>query len=201
MDETLYLLEKFGVSDECYHELTMLHPNLPRSYKVKNARSSVSAAVDIERLPSQKYYGAFRPLKDYVATILSHELKDMAEPLPPVEIKFSGDGAKFSRHANYVLFSFSLPSLCSDVLAGTGNHTFAAVKCPEKYDSLGEALEPVFSEINELLTEKEIEVDGKTVKLNVVVGGDMKFMLIVLGLNAAHSTYSCVWCEVPKDKR
>ena len=29
VDETLYLLEKFGVSDECYHELTMIHPNLP----------------------------------------------------------------------------------------------------------------------------------------------------------------------------
>ena len=29
VDETLYFLEKFGVSDECYHELTMIHPNLP----------------------------------------------------------------------------------------------------------------------------------------------------------------------------
>ena len=31
VDETLYLLEKFGVSDECYHELIMLHPNLPHT--------------------------------------------------------------------------------------------------------------------------------------------------------------------------
>ena len=44
-------------------------------------------------------------------------------------------------------------------------------------------------------------MNGKTVKLNVVAGGDMKFMLIVLGLNAAHSTYSCVWCEIHKDGR
>ena len=78
VDETLYLLEKFGVSDECYHELTMIHPNLPRSYKVKNIRSSVSSAVDIQKLPaSQKYYGAYRPLKDYVASILSHEVKSI----------------------------------------------------------------------------------------------------------------------------
>ena len=33
--ETLYLLERFGVSDECYHELAMLHPQLPRLYKIK----------------------------------------------------------------------------------------------------------------------------------------------------------------------
>ena len=160
----------------------------------------MSASVDIERLPSRKYYGAYRPLKDYIATILSHELQDM-ELLSPIDIKFSGDGAKFSRNSKYVLFSFLFPSLCSDVLVGTGNHTFAAVKCPEKYESLSEALEPVFGEINKLISEKEIEVDGKTVKLNVVAGGDMKFMLIVLSLNAAHSTYSCVWCEIHKDKR
>ncbi len=78
IDETLYLLEKFGVSDECYHELTMIHSNLPRSYKVKNVRSSVSSAVDIQKLPaSQKYYGAYRPLKDYVASILSHEVNSL----------------------------------------------------------------------------------------------------------------------------
>ena len=76
VDKTLYLLEKLGVSDESYHELTMIHPNLPRSYKVKNIRSSVSSAVDIQKLPAlQKYYGAYRPLKDYVASILSHEVK------------------------------------------------------------------------------------------------------------------------------
>ena len=29
--QTLYLLERFGVSDEFYHELAMAHPSLPRS--------------------------------------------------------------------------------------------------------------------------------------------------------------------------
>ncbi len=75
------------------------------------------------------------------------------------------------------------------------------MKCPENYESLGEALQSVFTEINELIAEKEIEVNGNTVKLNVVVGGDMKFMLITLGLNAANSKYSCIWCEITKDER
>ena len=29
----------------------------------------------------------------------------------------------------------------------------------------------------------------------------MKFMLIVLGLNAANANYSCIWCEIHKEKR
>ena len=45
--ETLYLLEKFGVSDEFYHKLTMLHPELPRSYIVKAARRRASDTVEL----------------------------------------------------------------------------------------------------------------------------------------------------------
>ena len=60
---------------------------------------------------------------------------------------------KWTPTALCLVFSFSFPSLCSDVLAGTGNHTFAAAKCPENYQSLSEALKPVFDEINELISE------------------------------------------------
>ena len=59
----------------------------------------------------------------------------------------------------------------------------------------------MLTEINELIAEKEIEVNGNTVKLNVIAGGDMKFMLIILGLNAANSKYACIWCEIKKDER
>ena len=35
----LYLLLKHGISNECYHEITMLVPELPKSYKVAIAIS------------------------------------------------------------------------------------------------------------------------------------------------------------------
>ena len=39
-------------------------------------------------------------------------------------VKFSGDGAKFSKNSSYVLLSLSLPGVAKDVLAGTGTlHT------------------------------------------------------------------------------
>ena len=49
--EILYLLDRFGVSDEFYHELTMLYPELPRSYLIKKERSKIAATTDIRRLP------------------------------------------------------------------------------------------------------------------------------------------------------
>ena len=70
---TLYLLDKFAVSDEFYHELSMSHKDLPRSYKVKELRSELSKAVTIDRL-GECFYGAHRPFEDLLALCLSREV-------------------------------------------------------------------------------------------------------------------------------
>ena len=51
--QVLYLLDKFAVSDEFYHELTMLCPNLPKSYKVKQTRVDLNEqfSQDLHRVP------------------------------------------------------------------------------------------------------------------------------------------------------
>ena len=125
----------------------------------------------------------------------------MAEPPSLVQVKFSGDGANFNKSGNYLLLSFSFPSICKDVLAGKGNHTFAVVPCSEDYTSLKQNFAPVFSEMNEIIEEKEIIVNDEKIMLDIVFGGDMKFVLIVLGLNAAHANYACIWCEIHKKQR
>ena len=40
----------------------------------------------------------------------------------PIQVKLSGDGARFSRTSNFILLSFSFPSLKSDVLSGRGEN-------------------------------------------------------------------------------
>ena len=59
MRQTLYLLDRLGVSDEFYHELSMRFPALPRSYIIKSARQLLSETVELERL-DPPYYGAYR---------------------------------------------------------------------------------------------------------------------------------------------
>ena len=88
------------MSDEFYHELTMLHPELPRSYKVKAARRRVSDTVEFLPLPSPFH----------------------------------------------------------------GYHTFAAVRSAEDYDSLRKSFEPVFSEMNKLIRDGKVNVNGMSIK-------------------------------------
>ena len=71
--QTLYLLERFGVSDEFYHELSMVNPALPRSHQVKHSRHLITKAVDIQRLP-EPYNGAYRSFRECLSAALAHEV-------------------------------------------------------------------------------------------------------------------------------
>lgn len=73
LHQTLYLLEKFGVSDEFYHELSMAYPTLARSFKVKELRSALHSSVDIIRV-ANPYEGAYRPFKDTLSQAILNEV-------------------------------------------------------------------------------------------------------------------------------
>ena len=73
LHQILYVLDRFGVSDEFYHELSMLHPSLPHSYAIKAARKNINAKIKFERLPTP-YFGCYRRLHDCIAEAIQAEV-------------------------------------------------------------------------------------------------------------------------------
>ena len=93
--QTLYLLERFGVSDEFYHELTQVrlkmfcgaelcvyyyfhlcvqvYPELARSYQVKQARQVTGKDIELERVPGP-FHGVYRHFKPAVVAALQREV-------------------------------------------------------------------------------------------------------------------------------
>uniref|UniRef100_A0A1X7T1F4 Uncharacterized protein n=1 Tax=Amphimedon queenslandica TaxID=400682 RepID=A0A1X7T1F4_AMPQE len=77
--KALWFLDSFNIdvqsiivktrNNEFYHELSMLHPSLPRLCAVKARRSNISSNVPILRLP-KPHSGCYRSLKEYLAEIL-----------------------------------------------------------------------------------------------------------------------------------
>ena len=65
--QVLYILDRFAVSDEAYHEIRMSSKQsdststLPPLYQVKNSRRALNSTIEIERFQGG-YPGAFRPL-------------------------------------------------------------------------------------------------------------------------------------------
>jgi len=49
--QNLYLLDRFNVSDEAYHELTMTSNNLPRLYKIKNLLAEFNLDIELSKTP------------------------------------------------------------------------------------------------------------------------------------------------------
>ena len=108
VEQILFLLDKFCVGDEVYHELSSISEGLPKSYLIKQLRHDLNKTYHIERTPG-KFAGAkinfTATLTDHIKELLTDrpELKDEA-----IHVKLSGDGARMSRTTNFMMFSFAL---------------------------------------------------------------------------------------------
>jgi hypothetical protein len=63
------------------------------------------------------------------------------------------------------------------------------------------ACKPIFQKINTLYEKASIEVEGKHFDLDILMGGDMKFLQLVLGLGGSLCNYSCPWYWVHKNHK
>ena len=201
LQQVLFLLDKFCVGDEVYHELTMITEDLPKSYLVKQLQSNLNKTYHIEQTQG-KYPGT---KVNFTATLQEH-IKELLNNKPEIqdgciEIKLSGDGARMSRTTNFMMFSFALLQAKESIMSSKSNRTVAIINGPEKYETMKTTLKHFFKEVNELIEKGQITVDGKDVSINFFLGGDMKFLLMVMGMTSATADYACLWCKVHKDNR
>ncbi|KAL5496433.1 hypothetical protein EMCRGX_G012714 [Ephydatia muelleri] len=123
------------------------------------------------------------------------------QPNQKIKVRISGDGAKFSRTSSFVLLSYAILMPVGRYLSGIGNHTIAVVKGAEDYDTISTALAATFQEIDGLQQLGFVAVNGVSYNIELFFSSDMKFMLTMLGLNAANSIYACPKCTVHRDCR
>ena len=208
----LYLLDTFGISDEAYHEISLRNSSMIRSYLVKQCRENINKTIIISQTPGP-CNGAQMSLPDVLDKLIIENLsngkinsaKDCEKPV--VGIKFSADGAKVSRLSNFIVFSMAVLNCGQEVMSCNGYHTLAIVDGTENFVSIKESFRDLIRDINELLKRGEngnipfTTSNGIDVNLEIFVGGDMKFLLLVCGLNAANSKHSCLYCKVDKKDR
>eukprot|EP00731_Ephydatia_muelleri_P021708 Em0014g299a len=123
------------------------------------------------------------------------------QPNQKIKVRISGDGAKFSRTSSFVLLSYAILMPVGRYLSGIGNHTIAVVKGAEDYDTISTAFAATFQEIDGLQQLGFVAVNGVSYNIELFFSSDMKFMLTMLGLNAANSIYACPKCTVHRDCR
>ena len=194
--QLLFILDKFGISDAAYYELSMISQELPRKYLIVQERANLNKLFHIERSPGNTP-GAYVKIRDEITSFLHSSGVDNDKP---VKVKVSGDGASVSRISNFVTISLTFPEEenCSSV---NNVRAIGIFKCKEAYDELSSCCAPIFQELNSLMNEGEITVGETKYKLDIFFGGDMKFVQLCLGLNGSTANYACPWCHVHKNDR
>ncbi|VDI14468.1 Hypothetical predicted protein [Mytilus galloprovincialis] len=195
MNEILFILDKFKISDNAYHEIVMKTGDLPKLHSIVSIREKTNNTFAIHRTPGNTP-GAYVSLKSELINIIKTRAFDQQDK---IQIKISGDGTKVTRISNFIVISFAV--LSSEKLSAEELVVLAIVRSSEKYENLEECLSPVLSEINEMYLCKNIQVDSKLYNLEIFFGGDMKFIQICLGLGSSTGQYACPWCKVHKQDR
>ena len=87
-----------------------------------------------------------------------------------------------------------------DVFSVRGREILACVSGQEGYELWKTCFGQVIGEINRLTASEKITmiIDGqpKAISLDFYLGGDYKWLLAVLGMNAAMASYACIYCFV-----
>ena len=89
-----------------------------------------------------------------------------------------------------MILYFSLLQTGENLMSSRGNRTIGIFNGPKKYDPIKQSFSSLITEINQAIKNGYVEVDGKKVKLELFIGGDYKFLLMVMGLSGATSDYA-----------
>ncbi|XP_066913541.1 uncharacterized protein [Clytia hemisphaerica] len=190
-----YVLDRHTVSLKAYHELTQLAGELPRTHRVEKRLREIGDTFEIQRTEG-KIIGAQCSLKDELERDARIRCAEKS-----VMLKVSGDGTKLTRKSNLVVLSYSVIESTGSQLKSSGNNAIGVGMGSESYECVKESFADVIKDINDMAINPKITVDGKELDVNLIIGGDYKFLLMLLGMKAATSSNACIYCDINKDDR
>ena len=194
----LYAKEKFNMSNEAYHEMSMIFDkSLPRSHILKKKVKDLNNSFNIKPMEGS-VEGFEQSIKEVLPQIILGHLENENFTVPEViRVKMSGDGTWLGSKLHVINFTFTLPDF-PDAKASSGNTLLAIFKSTESYDNLKIALRNIVSECKDY---SHATVNDKIYPLQFYLGGDLKFLNLVCGIDSNSSKYSCLWCTCPADQR
>ena len=196
----LYLKDKFSISHKGYHQLSMIS-DLPNSNQIKECTTYLNGQFDIHDAP-EGVIGVQQKIKPRLHLFLTNMAKKAIEsdkPLPnTIRIKLTGDGTQIGRGLNIVNFAFTILDEEETAMSARGSHCIAILKVSESYDNLCSGLKNIIDEARDLDC---ISVGDRVFQLKYYLGGDMKFLAMVCGIEGATCEHACIWCKCPKSLR
>ncbi|XP_066923203.1 uncharacterized protein [Clytia hemisphaerica] len=191
----IYVLDRYTVSTKAYHELSQIAFGLPRTHAVEKTQKQIARSFDIEPTPG-KTVGAQMRLMGQLET---DERVKSAEK--SIMLKISGDGTRLTRKSNLVVMSYTIIEESGSFYKSSGNNAVGVGMASESYECVKECFQDLITEVNEIAKNPAIVVGGKELDVELFIGGDYKFLLMILGMKSATSDNSCIYCDITREQR
>ena len=139
--KTMYVKEQFNISNQAYHELSMVNKDLPRSYAIQK---------EILHMNSKS---VIYPITGKVAGVRQSTLgkaDQFFKQNQNIRVKLTGDDTSISRSIHCVVIAFSIIREGANPNSPGGNYTVAILNTTEDYDYLAESLKEVTDEIKDI---------------------------------------------------
>ena len=191
----LYTKERFNLSNDAYHELSMLCSELPRSCQVQKRIRELNEKWNLKKTPGdadgvqQKIADRLRLRLEW---IINNSKADVFGKDKKIRVKLSGDGTNIGKRLHVVNITFNILEEGKKAMAADGNHIIAVIKVPENYENLEGTMADIRSEVASL---SSITIGKTTYNIEWYLGGDWKFLACVSGLGAATANQPCIWCK------
>ena len=188
---SLFVKDKFSVSHEAYHELSAIS-NLPTLSEVRRLTQSLNESFEISNCPNniidvQTSFCA-RVLHCLQCFIQMNTEKGIATP-STIRIKLTG--------LDVFNIAFTIIDEGSRAQSVFGNYSVAILKVSENYEELQAGLEDICSAAKDI---EVVTIEGQVYSIQFYLGGDLKFLALVCGIENANAEHACVWCKCPKGK-
>ena len=196
VDKILYVIDKNNISSRAYRDLTHQCPTLPKEHVLKERKFELNRGCNVKEIDDCK--GVWQSFRECIVNRLAHPDPSIENVLlnDTIHIKLSGDGTKFGKRMHIVNITFNI--IGEDVSGADGQYLLAVLKVPEKYEHLKDALPELVSEIRDT---KSVVVAEKEYALTFYLGGDLKFLNQVMGIDSFGCKYPCLWCKCPSELR
>jgi len=197
--QTLFVKERYNISNTAYHELSMIHPAIPCMSMLNRLSKKMDAKSSLYPTP-----GLIEGVQQSFKERLKLRLTALVKKYPSIKdeeyirVKLTGDGTRVSRNMHIIVIAFSVLHGDENPNSPTGNHPIAMLNAEEKYEQLSVSLKDIEDEIK---STQSVIIDGHMFHIEYFFGADMKYLAICLGLQAANADYSCIWCKCPTDER
>ena len=167
---SLYVKDKYSISDQAFHELSAVVSDMPRSYQVKRVTQEMNSGFKITQTPNG-VLGVQQSLRAHITDRLTYLVQKAAKDgndIPnTIQIKLTGDGTRIARGFSVVNITFTILEEGAIAHSATGSHVVAIFKFSESYEELLAGLEDICEEAKDL---NVITINGKVYNIVLYLG-------------------------------